>query len=297
MRVLITGSGGSLGSALVESQPKGAQVIALPRARLDVSDSESVGAAFERYRPKVVFNAAAYNEVDQAEDHPERAAAVNRRGPENLADHCKQSGALLVHVSTDYVFDGLKGEPYLESDPPRPINVYGRSKLEGEEAVFHSRCEHLVVRTSWLYGHGPRPGFADKVLEWAREHERLELTTEHVGSPTYAPALAEALWGLVDAGARGLLHWAGEGQTSRFEFGLELLELAADAGFTFRAREVDAVPAARFPLRAPRPPDTALASDRIGSEFPELMPAQWKKQARRFIDRMKREQLSGIPVP
>lgn len=283
MRALITGAGGALGSALAQTVPSAMQSIALPRTLLDITDPETIAHQISQYRPEVILNAAALTDVDGAEGHPEQAAACNTEGARNLAVACREAGICLIHISTDYVFPGTRGEPYVESDEPMPINVYGRTKLAGEEEIRSSECRHLIVRTSWLYGMGNRRSFAHRVLSWAQEYERLELVTEHLGSPTYAPFLARALWGLAEKGLTGTLHWAGAGRASRFEFGLYLIEEARRQGAALKAKEIDAAPAARFPLKAPRPPDTSLASNRLAAEAPDLMPAPWKKMATAFV--------------
>ncbi len=283
MRALVTGSGGALGRALVLEAPAGARVAALPHDRLDIADARAAERALEDSAPEVVFNAAAFTDVDGAEKNPSAAARANTEGPAVLADLCRERQILLAHVSTDYVFSGRKGSPYTEEDPPDPLGTYARTKLAGEKVVLESGALALVVRTSWLYGDAPSRGFPQKVLEWAATQDVVELAADQWGSPTYARPLARALWALAARRATGLYHWAGTGRATRYEFGNFLLERARAGRETFRAREVRPVPASRFPLPAPRPADSSLSAAKIARAFPDLAPPSWQEMAEAFL--------------
>jgi dTDP-4-dehydrorhamnose reductase len=203
--------------------------------------------------------------VDGCERQRDLAFSTNALGPELLARAAGARRALLVHVSTDFVFDGAKGSPYTEQDTPHPLNVYGESKLAGEEAVRRFAGEHLIVRTAWLYGRH-RGNFTETILALADSRKELRVVTDQRGSPTWTVPLAEAIVALMRAGARGTYHAAGRGECSRYEWAVEILRLAG--------REVSLVPAttAEFPRPARRPPYSALASEKLsrdtGFRFP-----------------------------
>jgi len=223
MRVVITGANGQLGRALQEAlQEHELFLIDLPQH--DVTDPRIVGTIAE-CSPDLVIHAAAMTDVDGCERDPDLAFRVNEVGTRNVAEVCRICDAGLLYVSTDYVFDGSKREPYLESDRPNPVCVYGKSKLAGEVVVRELLTRHYVVRTAWLYGPGGR-NFVTKILELAADREELSVVTTEVGSPTYAPDLAAAIARLIQHSLYGTYHLVNEGSCSRFEFAERILELA-----------------------------------------------------------------------
>ncbi len=226
---LIVGACGMLGRAT--ARLLGARATALTFADLDITDPVAVAAALSRHRPTTLINCAAATDVDRCETDHAYADAGNVEGPRYLAEACAKRGIRMVHVSTDFVFDGVKGAPYTEEDEPAPLGYYGLSKLRGEAVVRELLPEALVVRTSWVYGPvGPAgSNFPLKVLEWTRRPGPLRVAVDQLGSPTYAPHLAEGILELVRAGATGLFHLAGEGCTSRWEFAREVLAAARAA--------------------------------------------------------------------
>ena len=257
--ILVSGARGMLGrdlvSVLSQHLPP-AEIIALGHEELDITDEGAVRERVSEVGPAVIINCAGYTDVDGCEAEPERAFSVNASGPELLARAAARSGALLVHVSTDFVFDGSKGAPYREEDPPRPINTYGESKLAGEEAVRGLAPDHLIVRPAWLYGrHGTN--FVDTILRLARREQQLRVVTDQVGSPTWTVELASAIVALLRAGARGTYHAAGRGHCSRYEWAGEVLRLAGV--------ERTLVPAAseEFPRPACRPANSALDCEKL----------------------------------
>lgn len=234
MRWIITGGGGQLGRCLAEalgSQPAETLVAALPRAELDVSDRDQVVRLFERQPeapPDVLVNAAAFNAVDRCEKETLRAERVNGEGPGHLADVCAKVGVRLVHVSTDYVFDGEAETPYREDAPTAPRSAYGHSKLAGELQVLERAPDSLVVRTSWVFG--PGRNFVVAILEQARLRRRgeaegpLRVVDDQRGCPTYAADLADGILALVAAQASGLCHLTNEGAVSWWQFAREILD-------------------------------------------------------------------------
>jgi len=259
LKALVAGAGGQLGRALV--QRLGQRVAWAPeRHQLDIMDLEAVRAAVARVHPDVVVNAAAYNKVDAAESAPADALSVNAAGTLHLARAAAEAGALLVHVSTDYVFDGAQSRPYVEEDPPRPINAYGVSKRAGEMMVEAVGAPALVVRTSGVFGPGGSRAkggsFVDRILERARTGLPLRVVNDQTFSPTYAPDLAEALISLIDRGARGIVHVASEGACTWYDLAVAALE----AGGV----KAQVVPIATLDLGLParRPPYSVLSTRR-----------------------------------
>lgn len=263
MRLLLTGAGGMLAHDVMRSAERaGHEVLATNRAELDIADLSSIEQALERAAPEAVINCAAWTDVDGAETHPEQAHAVNATGAGNLARAAAKAGVRLVHVSTDYVFDGTApldahGAPraYLESDPTAPHTVYGQSKLAGEQLVRNSSPRHTVVRTSWLFGTAGS-NFVATMLRLAEERGEVRVVTDQTGSPTWAGHLAPALIGLLEREVCGLVHLAGGGHVSWHDFAREI----------FRQADVEcrlgASTSAESDRPAPRPAWSALESER-----------------------------------
>ena len=274
MRVAVVGAGGQLGSDLVRLWSKELtwEVVGLPHAAVDVTDLAAVRSALLKAKPEVVVNCAAYVRVDDAEDRVEEAFAVNAVGAWNVARAAKETGALCVYLSTDYVFDGTKSGPYDETDPPQPLNVYGASKLAGEHLTRIGAPRWLVVRVASLFGSaGARSkggNFLEKILARARGGETLRLVNDVRMSPTYTVDVARALASWIEQGAVGVVHGANRGWTTWFEFGQKALELAG-----LEAR-VEAISHRQYPSEAARPRNSALGSARRDLMDPGLRPWQ-----------------------
>ncbi|BCW93739.1 MAG: NAD(P)-dependent oxidoreductase [Thermoanaerobaculum sp.] len=274
MRVLITGARGQLGRALVDlGRGQGWQLWAYDLPEFDLTDVGAVQEAVRTAQPEVIFNAAAFTAVDRAEEEPEAAFAVNARAVATLASVADEVGALLVHLSTDYVFDGQNSRPYREDDPPNPLSVYGRSKLEGEKAAARA-SKHLIVRTSWLFGRGWNfvEAIRKQLLGGARE---LRVVADQFGRPTYAEDLAEALVRLVNAGAYGLFHVANTGETNWAGFAREI---AAQLGFSVPVVDISTEEAGR---PAPRPRYSVLDTAKFDSLGQPLPP--WQEALARYL--------------
>jgi dTDP-4-dehydrorhamnose reductase len=258
---------------LAAAERAGHEAIALTRGDLDVTDAEAVRSAIEAERPGAVINCAAFTNVDGAEDDEAAATEVNGAAAGHLAAAAQAVGATIVQPSTDYVFDGRKTTPYVESDPTAPQSAYGRSKLAGEQAVAGANERHHIVRTSWLFGVAGK-NFVDTMIGLGTERDELKVVHDQVGCPTYTGHLAEALVGLA-AGDReyGVHHVAGAGQCSWFEFATEIF---SQAGIDTRA-----VPCTteEFPRPAPRPAYSVLGSER---RDPIRLP-DWREGLRSFL--------------
>lgn len=252
MRVLVAGAGGQLGGEVVRVwSAAGDQVIACDRQALDVTDEAAVRAAMSDFAPEVVVNCAAATDVDRCETDRDWAWAVNAGGASNLARACATAGVWLVHVSTDYVFDGALGRPYTEFDRACPVSLYGRSKEAGEQLVRQALPGHQIVRTAWLHGVSGE-GFAAGMLARARRDGQVKAVAEQVGNPTFAGDLAPALRRLAVTGRAGTFHLVNDGHANRVELTEAVLAAAGvDAAITL-------VDAEHFGLPAPRPADSRL---------------------------------------
>ena len=253
MTIHVVGAAGMLGQDVVRAA--GDAVVAHSRAELDVTDRDAVHAAL---RDATVINCAAYTNVDGAETEPDAARAVNAEGARNVAE----AAARVVYVSTDYVFDGAKAGPYVESDPVNPISEYGYSKLAGERATLTASPQSLIVRTAWLFGAGGR-NFVTTILRAGEERGQLKVVDDQVGCPTFTGHLAEALVALAEGHGHGFLHVAGSGSCSWFEF--------AGAIFERAGMDVDVRPCTTedFPRPARRPANSVLVSEHGAPELPD----------------------------
>ena len=225
MRVVVTGAKGQLGSDLVEVLQGPHEVIGLDRKECDVTDPRSK-AILRTYRPDLVIHAAAYTDVDGCELDPKKAYLVNVEGTRYVIEACRALEVPLVYFSTDYVFDGTKREPYTEADPPHPINMYGQSKLKGEEEVRFLLNRFYIVRTAWLYGKIGR-NFVKAILEKAQRGEALQVVNDQIGSPTYSRDLAQAIARLVQGSPFGTYHLTNSGSCSWYEFAHQILTMAS----------------------------------------------------------------------
>jgi dTDP-4-dehydrorhamnose reductase len=253
MRVLVTGAGGQLGLELAEVLPgRGHETVALSRAELDVADPDAVEEAVGTHAPDLVINAAAFTNVDGCETETELAYSVNALGPRNLAQACGRLGCELLHVSTNYVFDGESQRPYEPFDAPRPISAYGRTKLAGEELVRELTNRWYVVRSAGVYGRGHN--FVRTMLRVAAEREVLKVKDDEFISPTYARDLAGGIVEVAEAGRYGLYHLTNAGSCSWYEFTREIFRLA---GIDV---EVVPIPGSEYPLPAARPANGVLSS-------------------------------------
>ena len=261
MKLLITGAAGMLGSDVqAAAAAAGHELVALSRAELDVSDRDAVMAAVAGARPDALINCAAYTKVDAAESDPDAAAAVNATAPGLLAEAAAEHGAWLVHVSTDYVFDGTKTSPYVESDPTGPRSIYGSTKLLGERAIAIAAPDtHTIVRSSWLFGTGG-PCFPATMLRLASERDTLTVVDDQVGSPTFTGHLAPALVELATRSRLpGVLHLAASGDCSWYQFAVEIMRA------TNTSVDVRPITTEQFPTPARRPAYSVLRSERDGA--------------------------------
>jgi len=267
MRLLITGSNGQLGTELTR-QAGGHEVLAADYQQLDITDAGAVKHCVDKLRPDVVINAAAYTAVDRAEEDRDAAFAVNREGPAHLAAACARLGIPLVHVSTDYVFDGSKRDAYVETDPVSPLGVYGASKLAGEEAVRKACAQHLILRTSWVFSaHGHN--FVKTMLRVGAEREELGVVADQRGKPTAAAELARLILAVLPGaeGQWGTYHLAQPEPTSWHGFAEAIFAEAGAQGMQLRVRSVRPIASEEYPTPAKRPKNSVLDCAKFETTF------------------------------
>lgn len=264
MRIFVTGNRGQLGRDLMCTLSAHA-VDGGDLPELDITDAASTRRRIEAARPDVVIHAAALTDTRRCEDEPDLAHRVNGIGTRNVALACRDAGAALVYVSTNEVFDGLKSEPYVESDAPNPVNAYGRSKLDGEERARDMLDRLFIARTAWLYGGGERD-FPSKILAAASRQSELSLVTDEIATPTLARDLAEAIARLIERDLYGIYHFTNSGECSRYEWARDVLRLAGRSDVLLKPTTL-----AEFKPYPPKPPCTALRNEagaRLGITLP-----------------------------
>jgi dTDP-4-dehydrorhamnose reductase len=276
MKILLTGCAGQLGRELKRSLASLGELVACDRRQLDLADPDALRAAVRSIAPSVIINAAAYTAVDKAEAETELADAINATAPGLLAEEAKRLGSLLIHYSTDYVFDGTKATPYHEDDATTPLSAYGRSKRQGELAIGASGARHLILRTSWVYGlHGTN--FMKTMLRLARERDELRVVGDQIGAPTWSRHLADvtALILASRSTAEGLYHLAAAGETSWHGYAAAIFAEARAAGLLEKSPTVQRITSAEYPLPAPRPANSRLDCTRFTSDFGMTLP-DWR---------------------
>jgi dTDP-4-dehydrorhamnose reductase len=252
VKILLTGRNGQVGSELEAILHP---AVATDHATLDLADAEAIRRTVRAAKPGVIINAAAYTAVDKAESEPELAMRINAAAPGVLAEEAKRAGALFVHYSTDYIFDGTKRTPYLETDPPKPVSVYGRTKLEGETRIRASACRHLILRTAWVYGRGGN--FVRAILRQAEKGVALRVVNDQMGAPTWACDIARVTSELLKKAVEGTFNVSAAGSSSWYEVALEILRIAG------REVEVTPVSTAEYGARAPRPAYSVLDNSKL----------------------------------
>jgi dTDP-4-dehydrorhamnose reductase len=279
MRIVIVGNRGMLGTDLMSAFDGSDTLRGLDLPGVDITDARQCADLIPPFRPDVIINAAALTSVDYCESHADEAFRINGQGAGNLAALAASIGALLVHYSTDYVFDGRKREPYLEEDSPAPRSVYGQSKLRGEELIRATCPEHLILRTAWLFGRNGR-NFIRTILAAARSGKELRVVDDQRGSPTYTRDLADCTVRMIQTGRRGLYHVTNSGACTWHELAVRALDWAS-----IRQTSILPVSTADYPLPAPRPANSVLANARLLREgLPPMRP--WPEAVQEYIGEM-----------
>lgn len=286
MKALLTGVSGQVGQALLDSAPAGIELIACSHAELDLGDEQAVMHCVRRHRPDAILNAAAYTAVDRAESEAELARRVNGAGPGYLARAAGEQGARLLHVSTDFVFDGSSATPYPPDAPTRPLNVYGASKLAGENAVLQALPRQaVIVRTAWVYAAKGR-NFVNTMLRLMRDQGTVRVVADQIGTPTAACSVAEALWHLLARPEiHGIHHWTDAGVASWYDFAVAIAEEAVPLGLLSGPIRVTPIRTADYPSAARRPSFSVLDKESLIATG--LRPIHWRARLRDVLGELR----------
>jgi dTDP-4-dehydrorhamnose reductase len=289
LKLLVTGREGQLAQSLLECATEALTVIALGRPDLDLANPPSIRRALDMHRPDVVVNAAAYTHVDKAETEPDEAVRINARGAGYVAEACADAGVPLIHISTDYVFDGEKCSPYVESDAPGPLNAYGRSKLAGEQAVLEACPRPIILRTGWIHSPFGR-NFVTTMLRLAQTRSEIAVIDDQHGTPTYAPDLATAILAIAQRVVRekgtdlwGVYHISAEGETTWCGLAREVFRRARDCGGP--TATVRPIPTSAYPTPARRPLNGRLEAGKLARTFGLRLP-HWTTGVERCVRRL-----------
>lgn len=299
MKVLITGKNGQLGSELQKNCPANVELVCFGSKELNISNAEQVNEVLISHSPDIVINAAAYTAVDKAETDSKQAYAVNQQGAANLANTCKHINAKLIHISTDFVFDGTSTMPYVATDATNPLGVYGASKLAGEQAVSDILgAQATIVRTAWVYSVFGN-NFVKTMLRLMAEKEQLSIVGDQVGTPTWAAGLANMLWALVakasseqalnEKNTATILNWTDAGVASWYDFAVAIQELALEQGLLTKAIPISAIPAASYPTPAKRPAFSVLNKAEAEAQS-GVNTVHWRAQLKAMLTELKLNQ-------
>ncbi|WP_299661687.1 dTDP-4-dehydrorhamnose reductase [uncultured Psychromonas sp.] len=287
MKVLITGKGGQLASELVQLAPLQHDIICVGSSELDIANESLVSEFITKIKPDLVINAAAYTAVDRAENDVDAAYAVNELGIKYLADTCKKINARILHVSTDFVFDGKNTIPYQTDSTPNPINVYGASKLAGDIALQEILPgTSVIVRTAWVYSVNGN-NFVKSMLRFMEEKPQLDIIYDQIGTPTWAKGLAQWLWAVAEkAEVSGLYHWTDAGIASWYDFAVAIQELGIEKGLLKQAIPILPIPTSAYPTPAKRPAFSVI--DKSSAEaIVNIKTIHWRKQLSAMMDELK----------
>ena len=299
MKVLLTGKNGQLGSELQKTCPANIELVCFGSNELNISNAEQVNELLITHSPDIVINAAAYTAVDKAESDSKQAYAVNQQGAANLANTCKHINAKLIHISTDFVFDGTNTMPYVATDATNPLGVYGASKLAGEQAVSDILgAQATIVRTAWVYSVFGN-NFVKTMLRLMAEKDQLSIVGDQVGTPTWAAGLANMLWALVakasseqalnEKNTTTILNWTDAGVASWYDFAVAIQELAIEQGILSKAIPISAIPAASYPTPAKRPAFSVL--NKVEAEAQSgVNTVHWRAQLKAMLTELKLNQ-------
>jgi len=286
-KVLITGASGQLGKELKLTAPKHLDCHFCSRSELDITDLESLKAYISSGGFDVVINAAAYTAVDKAESEVDQAFKVNAQGAKNLAS-ALSANQYLVHISTDFVFDGSANRPYKTEALAKPESIYGQSKLKGEHDIVNSPYDNWsIIRTSWVYS-SYGANFVKTMLRFMDEREELNIVVDQIGAPTWAKGLAKVCWQFADSKPQGMFHWSDAGAISWFDFAHEIQRLGLELGLLKRGAKLNAIPTEGYPLPAPRPAYSVLDKTKILRQVPQLENAHWQENLQMMLQEFKR---------
>jgi dTDP-4-dehydrorhamnose reductase len=289
-RILLTGITGQVGQELQQTLASLGEVVSVGRDRVDFSQPEAVQQLMETVKPTSVVNAAAYTAVDKAESEPDLAQLVNAASPGVLAKAASRINAGLIHISTDYVFDGTQSSPYLETDATNPLGVYGATKLAGEAAVRAECDRHFIIRTAWVYGAKGKGNFVKTMLRLGADREEVRVVTDQIGAPTWSKDLAEAIAQLVpqlSADTTGTYHYTNSGVCSWYDFAIAIFEEAQQLGFPLKIQRVIPITTPEYPTPAKRPAFSVLSLKKTSTLLGTTHPPYWRQSLRSMLQELR----------
>ncbi|MBF2026858.1 MAG: dTDP-4-dehydrorhamnose reductase [Oscillatoriales cyanobacterium C42_A2020_001] len=284
-RILLTGANGQVGEELQQTLAPLGEVISVDRTSWDMADPDAIRPIVQNSQPSLIVNAAAYTAVDKAESELDLAHLINGKAAQALAEEAEKLGAGLIHISTDYVFDGKNSSPYLEIDPTNPLGAYGQSKLMGEEAVRDACQKHMIIRTAWVYGVYGKGNFVKTMLRVGGQRDELRVVTDQIGAPTWAKDLALAIAQLapqLNADTAGTYHYTNSGVCSWYDFAIAIFEEAKALGFPLQVQRVVPITTEEYPTPARRPAFSVLSLKKISSLLGEH-PPYWRQSLRKML--------------
>ena len=285
-RILVIGSAGQLGQELQQTLVPLGEVVAVDRKTLDLSQPDQIRELVQQLQPQIVINAAAYTAVDQAQKEPETARMINAIAPTILAQEVQKLKALLIHVSTDYVFDGSKNHPYTENDIPNPLSIYCQSKLAGEQGIQENCQSYLILRTAWVYGAYGKSNFVKTMLRLGSEREEVRVVTDQIGTPTWAFNIADAIAQLTSLRPNtGIYHYTNSGVASWYDFAVAIFEEAKQL-VPLKIQRVIPITTSEYPTPAQRPTYSVLSYRKISSVL-NTYPPHWREGLRQMIKSVK----------
>lgn len=290
-RILLTGASGQVGEELRQTLTSLGSVTAIDRTSWDLAQPEAILKIIAEVQPTLIVNAAAYTAVDKAESEPELALLVNGKAPGVLAEAAEKIAAGLIHISTDYVFDGTSSSPYLESDSTNPLGEYGKSKLAGEEAIRTTCPNHMIIRTAWVYGVRGKGNFVKTMLRLGAQREELRVVTDQIGSPTWAKDLAIAIAQMapqLNSDTAGTYHYTNSGVCSWYDFAIAIFEEAKALGIPLQVQRVIPIATEEYPTPATRPPFSVLSLRKTTTLLGDP-PPHWRHSLRKMLTELQQQ--------
>ena len=284
-RILLIGNKGQVGQELEETLTSLGEVIGINRQHLDLNQVTLIPQFIENVKPNIIVNATAYTAVDRAESEPETAYNINAVAPRMMAEAAQKLGALILHISTDYVFDGKKNTPYTEENITNPLGIYGRSKLAGEENIQQICDRHLILRTAWVYGVYGKSNFVKTMLRLGSERPTIRVVCDQVGSPTWARDIADAITQLLAVDVTGIYNFTDSGVASWYDFAVAIFEMAKQMGFPLQVEQVLPITTAEYPTPAQRPAYSVLSTKKISDVINKPVP-YWRDSLRKMLGQL-----------
>lgn len=287
--ILLIGSKGQVGKELQQILSSSGNIISVARPTVDLAQPDTLCSVIRSNQPQIIINAAAYTAVDKAESEPELATAINAIAPLIIAQESQKLGAFLIHISTDYVFDGNGYRPYLETDGTNPLSVYGKTKLAGEEAIRETCAHHLILRTAWVYGTFGKNNFVKTMLRLGAERQELRVVADQIGSPTWAQDIATVIAQMIPQLTPEIsdtYHYTNSGVASWYDFAVAIFEEAQQLGFPLKVERIVPITTAEYPTPARRPDYSILACGKI-STFLGTYPPHWRQRLRQMLTDLK----------